>query len=160
MQYIRSNARYKLSAFILSIFNSGNDSIDSSGASPGIYLREDPVGGGVQLGNVSEPQAVSAEKAAFYLDAALAARTIGKLFDITYVTVSRFYDAFCRIIDQKNLNSFDDSLKFHLIFLINQGLISIMVFVWFSTEFINLLIEIPLFRARCQIPRLILSEIW
>ena len=57
----------------------GCDSTDSSGASPGIYLREDPVGGTVQLGNVSEPQAVSAEKAAFYLDAALASRTTGEI---------------------------------------------------------------------------------
>lgn len=58
----------------------GGDSTDSTGASPGIYLREDPIGGTVQLGNVSEPQAVSAEKAAFYLDAALAARTTGIIF--------------------------------------------------------------------------------
>ena len=48
------------------------------GTSPGIYLREDPIRGTVQLGNVSEPQAVSAEKAAFYLDAALASRATGK----------------------------------------------------------------------------------
>ncbi|XP_057304780.1 kinesin-related protein 10-like isoform X1 [Hydractinia symbiolongicarpus] len=54
---------------------SGADSMDSTGDSPGVYLREDPIGGTVQLSNVSEPQAVSAEKAAFYLDAALAART-------------------------------------------------------------------------------------
>ncbi|XP_065655982.1 kinesin-related protein 10 isoform X7 [Hydra vulgaris] len=54
---------------------SGCDSTDSSGGSPGIYLCEDPVGGTVQLGNVSEPQAVNAEKAAFLLDAALEART-------------------------------------------------------------------------------------
>lgn len=100
MQYIGSNPPYKSSAFILFTFNPGNDSIDSSGASPGIYLREDPVGGGVQLGNVSEPQAVSAEKAAFYLDAALASRTTGKLFDVTCVTFSKLYGAFWRTIDQ------------------------------------------------------------
>lgn len=54
--------------------------MDSTGDSPGVYLREDPIGGTVQLSNVSEPQAVSAEKAAFYLDAALAARTTGKKY--------------------------------------------------------------------------------
>ena len=58
---------------------SGTDSIDSHSASPGIYLREDPVGG-INLKNVREPQAASKEKAGFYLDAALASRSSGKLF--------------------------------------------------------------------------------
>ncbi|XP_054571399.1 kinesin-like protein KIF26A [Eptesicus fuscus] len=42
--------------------------------SPGMYLREDPVCG-AQLQNQSELRAPTAEKAAFYLDAALAARS-------------------------------------------------------------------------------------
>ncbi|KAM6202752.1 kinesin-like protein KIF26A [Rhynchocyon petersi] len=42
--------------------------------SPGVYLREDPVCG-AQLQNQSELRAPSAERAAFYLDAALAARS-------------------------------------------------------------------------------------
>ncbi|KAM4854101.1 LOW QUALITY PROTEIN: kinesin-like protein KIF26A [Thomomys bottae] len=41
--------------------------------SPGVYLREDPVWG-AQLQSQSELRAPTAEKAAFYLDAALAAR--------------------------------------------------------------------------------------
>lgn len=40
---------------------------------PGVYLREDPICG-TQLENQSELRAPSAEKAAYYLDAALAAR--------------------------------------------------------------------------------------
>ncbi|XP_066916450.1 uncharacterized protein [Clytia hemisphaerica] len=56
---------------------SGTDSIDSHSASPGIYLREDPVGG-INLENVSEPQAANKEKAGFYLDAALASRSAEK----------------------------------------------------------------------------------
>ena len=55
---------------------SGTDSIDSHSASPGIYLRDDPVGG-INLKNGCEPQAANAEKAAFYLDAALAAKSSG-----------------------------------------------------------------------------------
>ena len=42
--------------------------------SPGVYLRDDPLLG-TQLQNQSELRAPTAEKAAFYLDAALAART-------------------------------------------------------------------------------------
>ncbi|XP_011384887.1 kinesin-like protein KIF26A, partial [Pteropus vampyrus] len=42
--------------------------------SPGVYLREDPVCG-AQLQNLSELRAPTAEKAAFFLDAALAARS-------------------------------------------------------------------------------------
>ncbi|XP_036073740.1 kinesin-like protein KIF26A isoform X2 [Rousettus aegyptiacus] len=42
--------------------------------SPGVYLREDPVCG-TQLQNQSELRAPTAEKAAFFLDAALAARS-------------------------------------------------------------------------------------
>ncbi|XP_022431661.1 kinesin-like protein KIF26A isoform X2 [Delphinapterus leucas] len=42
--------------------------------SPGVYLREDPVCG-AQLQSQSELRAPTAEKAAFYLDAALAARS-------------------------------------------------------------------------------------
>lgn len=43
--------------------------------SPGIYLRDDPVCG-TQLENQSELRAPTAERAAYYLDAAIAARTI------------------------------------------------------------------------------------
>ncbi|XP_012502507.1 PREDICTED: kinesin-like protein KIF26A [Propithecus coquereli] len=45
--------------------------------SPGVYLREDPVCG-AQLLNQSELRAPTAEKAAFYLDAALAARSTSR----------------------------------------------------------------------------------
>ncbi|XP_033104038.1 kinesin-like protein KIF26B isoform X3 [Anneissia japonica] len=50
-----------------------NGSNNGCGTSPGIYLAEDPICG-VQLLNQSELRAPSAEKAAFYLDAAIAAR--------------------------------------------------------------------------------------
>ena len=43
--------------------------------SPGVYLRDDPVSG-TQLQNQSELRAPTAEKAAYYLDAALATRTM------------------------------------------------------------------------------------
>ncbi|XP_004699186.1 kinesin-like protein KIF26A [Echinops telfairi] len=46
--------------------------------SPGVYLREDPVCG-AQLQNQSELRAPNAERAAFYLDAALAARSFSRL---------------------------------------------------------------------------------
>ena len=44
------------------------------GTAPGVYLREDPISG-TQLENQSELRAPTAEKAAFYLDAALNSRT-------------------------------------------------------------------------------------
>jgi hypothetical protein len=44
-------------------------------SAPGVYLRDDPVSG-VQLENLSELRAPTARHAAFYLDAAIAARTI------------------------------------------------------------------------------------
>ncbi|XP_070179589.1 kinesin-like protein KIF26B isoform X2 [Littorina saxatilis] len=44
------------------------------GTAPGVYLREDPICG-TQLENQSELRAPTAEKAALYLDAALAARS-------------------------------------------------------------------------------------
>eukprot|EP00794_Sanderia_malayensis_P017715 gene17715-19486_t len=59
---------------LLSEQASGGSSTSSNGTSPGIYLREDPIGG-VQLSNLSELRAPTADKASFYLDAALAART-------------------------------------------------------------------------------------
>ncbi|XP_077995110.1 uncharacterized protein LOC144448694 [Glandiceps talaboti] len=49
-------------------------SANGVGTAPGIYLREDPICG-VQLHNQSELRAPTPEKAAFYLDAALAARS-------------------------------------------------------------------------------------
>ncbi|XP_060244238.1 kinesin-like protein KIF26A isoform X2 [Meriones unguiculatus] len=45
--------------------------------SPGVYLREDPVCG-AQLQNQNELRAPTAERAAFYLDAALAARSTSR----------------------------------------------------------------------------------
>ena len=69
---------------LLSEQASGTDSIDSHSASPGIYLREDPVGG-INLENVSEPQAANKEKAGFYLDAALASRSAGELSYCLYI---------------------------------------------------------------------------
>ncbi|XP_043930272.1 kinesin-like protein KIF26A isoform X2 [Protopterus annectens] len=45
--------------------------------SPGIYLREDPICG-TQLQNQSELRAPTAEKAAFFLDAAIAARSTSR----------------------------------------------------------------------------------
>ncbi|XP_065051675.1 kinesin-like protein KIF26B isoform X3 [Rhopilema esculentum] len=59
---------------LLSEQASGASSTSSNGTSPGIYLREDPIGG-VQLSNLSELRAPTADKASFFLDAALAART-------------------------------------------------------------------------------------
>lgn len=50
---------------------------EGSGSAPGVYLRDDPVFGS-QLMNQSELRAPTAERAAFLLDAALAARTTGK----------------------------------------------------------------------------------
>ncbi|XP_017271511.1 kinesin-like protein KIF26A isoform X2 [Kryptolebias marmoratus] len=47
------------------------------GQSPGIHLREDPICG-TQLQNQSELRAPTAEKAAFFLDAALAARSTSR----------------------------------------------------------------------------------
>jgi len=43
--------------------------------SPGVYLRDDPVCG-AQLENQSELRAPTAERAAYFLDAAIAARTV------------------------------------------------------------------------------------
>ncbi|XP_062858607.1 kinesin-like protein KIF26A [Trichomycterus rosablanca] len=54
---------------------SGGVSQDVQGV--GVYLREDPVSGS-QLQNQSELRASSAERAAFFLDSALAARSIGR----------------------------------------------------------------------------------
>ncbi|XP_075782579.1 kinesin-like protein KIF26A isoform X2 [Pelodiscus sinensis] len=47
------------------------------GQSPGVYLREDPICG-TQLQNQSELRAPTAERAAFFLDAAIAARSTSK----------------------------------------------------------------------------------
>lgn len=48
---------------------------ESGVISPGMYLREDPVCG-TQLENQSELRAPTAERAAYFLDAAIAARTV------------------------------------------------------------------------------------
>ncbi|KAF5404429.1 hypothetical protein PHET_02045 [Paragonimus heterotremus] len=56
------------------LLSSCSQSIDAAGASaPGVFLQEDPISG-LQPENQSELRAPSAEKAAFYLDSALAAR--------------------------------------------------------------------------------------
>ncbi|XP_010877183.2 kinesin-like protein KIF26A isoform X3 [Esox lucius] len=47
------------------------------GQSPGVYLREDPICG-TQLQNQSELRAPTAQKAAFFLDAAIAARSTSR----------------------------------------------------------------------------------
>ncbi|XP_019642367.1 PREDICTED: kinesin-like protein KIF26A isoform X2 [Branchiostoma belcheri] len=52
-------------------------STGSKETSPGVYLCEDPVFG-IQLQNQSELRAPTAEKAAYYLDAALAARSTAR----------------------------------------------------------------------------------
>ena len=54
-------------AFVLAGSNNG------CGTSPALYLQEDPICG-IQLLNQNELRAPNAEKAAFYLDAAIAAR--------------------------------------------------------------------------------------
>ena len=46
-----------------------------SGTAPSVYLKEDPISG-TQLENQSELRAPTADKAAYYLDAAIAARTV------------------------------------------------------------------------------------
>ena len=55
----------------------GNES--GGNTAPGVYLREDPICG-TQLENQSELRAPTAERAAYYLDAAIAARTIPGTF--------------------------------------------------------------------------------
>ena len=51
---------------------------EGSGAAPGAYLRDDQTIFGSYLTHQSELRAPTAERAAFLLDAALAARTAGK----------------------------------------------------------------------------------
>lgn len=50
-------------------------SVSDSEQSPGVYLRDDPVFG-TQLQNHSELRVPTAERAAFYLDAALESRSV------------------------------------------------------------------------------------
>ncbi len=57
---------------------SGNES--GGNTAPGVYLREDPICG-TQLENQSELRAPTAERAAYYLDAAIAARTIPGMYE-------------------------------------------------------------------------------
>ena len=66
------------------------------GTAPGVYLREDPICG-TQLENQSELRAPSADKAALYLDAALAARSAtGKTEqDIILVFVTPLFWGVC-----------------------------------------------------------------
>jgi hypothetical protein len=56
------------------------------GTAPGVYLREDPISG-TQLENQSELRAPTAEKAAFYLDAALNSRTKTGNCKIIYIYI-------------------------------------------------------------------------
>lgn len=51
------------------------DTEAGSGTAPGVYLKEDPISG-TQLENQSELRAPTVQCAAYYLDAAIAARTI------------------------------------------------------------------------------------
>ncbi|XP_072172332.1 uncharacterized protein [Diadema setosum] len=55
------------------LIEQANGSNNGCGTSPALYLQEDPICG-VQLLNQNELRAPTAEKAAFYLDAAIAAR--------------------------------------------------------------------------------------
>ena len=62
------------------------------GTAPGVYLREDPISG-TQLENQSELRAPTAEKAAYYLDAALNSRTqsgMGRVV-VNYIVVYLYY---------------------------------------------------------------------
>jgi len=52
--------------------------------SPGVYLRDDPVCG-AQLENHSELRAPTAERAAYFLDAAIAARTVSGKYSVYHV---------------------------------------------------------------------------
>jgi kinesin family protein 26 len=52
---------------------SGSES--GSMTAPGVYLREDPICG-LQIENQSELRAPTADHATYYLDAAVAARTV------------------------------------------------------------------------------------
>ena len=51
--------------------------------SPGVYLRDDPVCGS-QMENHSELRAPTAERAAYFLDAAVAARTVSGKYSIDH----------------------------------------------------------------------------
>ena len=64
--------------------------------SPGVYLRDDPVCG-AQLENHSELRAPTAERAAYFLDAAIAARTVSGEYRIAtfscfpnYITTNEY----------------------------------------------------------------------
>jgi len=58
--------------------------------SPGVYLRDDPVCG-AQLENHSELRAPTAERAAYFLDAAIAARTVSGKHRILPTLISLTY---------------------------------------------------------------------
>ena len=62
------------------MFSSPSAVEPGSGTAPGVYLREDPICG-TQLENQSELRAPSADRAAYYLDAAVAARTVPEVED-------------------------------------------------------------------------------
>lgn len=55
-----------------------------SGTAPGVYLREDPISG-TQLENQSELRAPTGDRAAHYLDAAVAARTVPGMITTFYL---------------------------------------------------------------------------
>ena len=79
------------------------------GTAPGVYLREDPICG-TQLENQSELRAPSADKAALYLDAALAARSAtGKTEqDVILVFVTPLFWGFaisvCRLREKRRMS--------------------------------------------------------
>lgn len=61
------------------------------GTAPGVYLREDPICG-TQLENQSELRAPTADRAAYYLDAALASRAQGEVqITVLVCHLSLFY---------------------------------------------------------------------
>ena len=59
--------------------------------SPGVYLRDDPVCG-TQLENQSELRAPTAERAAYFLDAAIAARA-----SPGQATQSIYFESICQL---------------------------------------------------------------
>lgn len=59
---------------IIFVKGSGDSLFLDSEQSPAVYLRDDPLFGSLQLQQHSELRAPTAERAAFYLDAAVAGR--------------------------------------------------------------------------------------
>lgn len=69
-----------------------------------MYLREDPISG-TQVENQSELRAPTAHRAAYYLDAAIASRTVPGMFEIinyifTYMISCTHLHMSCTIIQK------------------------------------------------------------